>query len=1234
MKRIIGLLLCVAMLFSMASIGVSAAYQEHIPVSGTTQNVDGATYKIVKTASEFTSALSSGGLIMLGSDIALTSSSQLTIKAGTLIDGNGYAITYNGTLYGPLFLLGGGSSVITIRNLQLGTSAVPMTSSGAVGLFTETTSTTGQNRVIWQNDTFYIKNTGATTSNGGVLSTTAECHEFSGCTVNIDMLATGGSLFGGFIGSAGGELHFNDCVVTGSIKGTFGVGGFVGQNSTGRAYFENCVNHAAITATGGYCGGFSGNAGSGMAQLYFLNCTNYGAVESTASGYSSIAGGMIGRISNTTTYQMGVNGFFGCTNYGLITSKSSAGGIAGRHHDNDGSVTQYLRFRDCLNAAQVKGTSYAGGIVGAASPVVSETLLINCANIAKVTGSNYVGNFAGMLSGAKLTNCYAAGYVTGTSNKTNVIAGICSGTYTLEAGDNAGTTKTFVEPTVSNVFYKTNLKDTTAQGATKVSTDAELATMTAAMKALYGMTFISSDKASTAGGYLIIADPQIRGVQQSTTTTNGKTDLRFAAVLNALVPYQKAGFRATIRVDGQSVKVDRTTDTVYTSLNATSVNGEISTVTAKSLAGQYLTAVTFTGIPTSGNVTVEIAPYAVGTDGTEYVGKTRVIVVSQGVCKTETMLLNGVALEKFSIVYPASSPNNEKLLAERLAEKLGTMLGHTVTCYSDSTAKKENEILVGKTNRHTPTVSGRWIYRPNEADTTVVLTASNTTALSETVEYFLETLLEKRAAGQGAWTISGSISVPIDEGVAVMTYNTGGTEDASSKKAVWGQMVDTLPDIITLQEPWAAWLDDFLNDYAVKPSTSFASSSIDVMSTSVNNKAFTGSGYYGVYWGLPRWVKGNANTSGRASYSVILYAKDRFTVNTSKSGTFWLSDTPNVSGSALSNSEFPRCATYATLTDKNTNESFVVVNVHLDFDSACKKQQIDILRTQLASRVGSSIPIIVTGDMNAQAYDTAMTSYFNNGWVSLDTLADVGYHNNSTIDWLLTNKPSQVSVQRYEYLCNYSFYSGLWSNGTLRWQMPSDHPAVYAEVTVNTGKTRPGANTENAPAAAHSYGEWTENPDTSDSHYRECECGERETGVCNMEETMVILEPTHLLDGQTLYTCSICGRTQVRKVDKIATHEFDGWTPDTNVTDGHYRDCYCGEHEAESCSWEMIEELQKPTPVAEGSGIFTCSKCGRTETLTIAKLPDIEVDLSNVSNTVTMGTDTRQDMGSFQWFLP
>jgi len=109
MKRIIGLLLCVAMLFSMASIGVSAAYQEHIPVSGTTQNVDGATYKIVKTASEFTSALSSGGLIMLGSDIALTSSSQLTIKAGTLIDGNGYAITYNGTLYGPLFLLGGGA---------------------------------------------------------------------------------------------------------------------------------------------------------------------------------------------------------------------------------------------------------------------------------------------------------------------------------------------------------------------------------------------------------------------------------------------------------------------------------------------------------------------------------------------------------------------------------------------------------------------------------------------------------------------------------------------------------------------------------------------------------------------------------------------------------------------------------------------------------------------------------------------------------------------------------------------------------------------------------------------------------------------------------------------------------------------------------------------------------------------------------------------------------------------
>ena len=64
-----------------------------------THLIDGVSYPIVKTASELTSALSSGKKIMLANDIALTGASQITIKAGTLLDGNGYTITYSVETY-------------------------------------------------------------------------------------------------------------------------------------------------------------------------------------------------------------------------------------------------------------------------------------------------------------------------------------------------------------------------------------------------------------------------------------------------------------------------------------------------------------------------------------------------------------------------------------------------------------------------------------------------------------------------------------------------------------------------------------------------------------------------------------------------------------------------------------------------------------------------------------------------------------------------------------------------------------------------------------------------------------------------------------------------------------------------------------------------------------------------------------------------------------------------------
>ena len=187
-----------------------------------------------------------------------------------------------------------------------------------------------------------------------------------------------------------------------------------------------------------------------------------------------------------------------------------------------------------------------------------------------------------------------------------------------------------------------------------------------------------------------------------------------------------------------------------------------------------------------------------------------------------------------------------------------------------------------------------------------------------------------------------------------------------------------------------------MNDYAVKPTVKFEEdpSDDDVMKSDVNNKCFTGSGYYGVYWGLPRWVPGDANTNGKASYSVILYAKDRFTPDLSRSGTFWLSEKVNTSGSTYSGSNFPRCATYLTLTDNNTGKTFTVVNVHLDFVAPVQIAQVTILLRELKARVGADMPIFVTGDMNSTANSDPIALYKDNDVMSMtamDEMAERAY---------------------------------------------------------------------------------------------------------------------------------------------------------------------------------------------------------------------------------------------------
>ncbi len=120
--------------------------------------------------------------------------------------------------------------------------------------------------------------------------------------------------------------------------------------------------------------------------------------------------------------------------------------------------------------------------------------------------------------------------------------------------------------------------------------------------------------------------------------------------------------------------------------------------------------------------------------------------------------------------------------------------------------------------------------------------------------------------------------------------------------------------------------------------------------------------------GDPRTPGGEANP--------IYYRADKFELL--DSGTFWLSDTPEVEGSYFETSLYPRICTWAHLRDKTTGKEYVHLNAHLDHlgsseGRTLRTQQIIVI-LQFIQRFGD-IPMVLTGDLNQAAVNSENKQY-------------------------------------------------------------------------------------------------------------------------------------------------------------------------------------------------------------------------------------------------------------------
>jgi endonuclease/exonuclease/phosphatase family metal-dependent hydrolase len=113
----------------------------------------------------------------------------------------------------------------------------------------------------------------------------------------------------------------------------------------------------------------------------------------------------------------------------------------------------------------------------------------------------------------------------------------------------------------------------------------------------------------------------------------------------------------------------------------------------------------------------------------------------------------------------------------------------------------------------------------------------------------------------------------------------------------------------------------------------------------------------------------------QGEYSAILYRKKRFTAE--ESGTFWLSDTPDVKSRSWGN-RYLRICTWARLKEINTGRLFYVYNTHFDHQSQnARLRSSQLIAHHIKDRTHAN-PYVLTGDFNADE-DNPVILYLKGG---------------------------------------------------------------------------------------------------------------------------------------------------------------------------------------------------------------------------------------------------------------
>lgn len=189
---------------------------------------------------------------------------------------------------------------------------------------------------------------------------------------------------------------------------------------------------------------------------------------------------------------------------------------------------------------------------------------------------------------------------------------------------------------------------------------------------------------------------------------------------------------------------------------------------------------------------------------------------------------------------------------------------------------------------------------------------------------------------------------------------------------------------------------------------------------------------------------GRDDGDDEGEYSAVFYLKDKYTVV--DSGTFWLSETPDVPSRGW-DAACNRVCTWVHLENKETGEQYVHMNSHFDHVGiAARKNSVDMIIER--AKQFTDIPVVFTADMNvvegSDNYNQFITSdYFDDTkYRAPDSMSYCTYHD---------TKPQLHKGDVIDYvMINDGFEAHTYKVVTegIDGRFVSDHYPIYADIVI------------------------------------------------------------------------------------------------------------------------------------------------------------------------------------------